>query len=161
MDKNPFSSVQFSCSVLPDSLRPHGLQHTRPPCPSPTPGACSNSCPSSRWCHPTISSSVIPFSSMSRAGPEILHFYQTARWVQCCRSMGHIFLPCEILVPQPGIKPMPPSLGAQSFNHWTTREVPFNSKIPDRSANIGWEMETLACRVEGSNVTTSQTNKVL
>ena len=55
-------SVQFSCSVVSDSLRPYGLQHTRLPCPSPTPRACSNSCPSSRWCHPTISSSVVPFS---------------------------------------------------------------------------------------------------
>ena len=52
-----FNSVQFSHSVLSDSLRPHGLQHTRPPCPSPTPGVYSNSCPLSRWCHPTISSS--------------------------------------------------------------------------------------------------------
>ena len=48
---------------MSDSLRPHGLQHTRPPCPSPTPRAYSNSCPSSQWCHPTISSSVVPFSS--------------------------------------------------------------------------------------------------
>ena len=56
-------SVQFSCSVVSKSLWPHGLQHARPPCPSPTPGAYSNSCPLSRWCHPTISSSVIPFSS--------------------------------------------------------------------------------------------------
>ena len=53
----------FSCSVMSDSLRPHELQHTRPPCPSPTPGAYSNSCPSNWWCHPTISSSVVPFSS--------------------------------------------------------------------------------------------------
>ena len=56
-------SVQFSHSVVSDSLRPHGLQHARLPCPSPTPGACSNSCPPSRWCHPTISSSVFHFSS--------------------------------------------------------------------------------------------------
>ena len=56
-------SVQFSWSVVSDSLRPHGLQHTRLPCPSPTPGACSNLRPSGRWCHPTISSSVDPFSS--------------------------------------------------------------------------------------------------
>ena len=56
-----FSSVQFSGSVVSDSLRPHELQHTRPPCPSPTPGVHSNSCPSSRWCHPAISSSVVPF----------------------------------------------------------------------------------------------------
>ena len=56
-------SVQFSQSVVSDSLRPYGLQHARLPCPSPTPRACSKSCPSSRWCHPIISSSVDPFSS--------------------------------------------------------------------------------------------------
>ena len=54
---------QFSRSVVSDSLRPDGLQHARPPCPSPTPRAYSNSCPSSQWCHPAISSSVVPFSS--------------------------------------------------------------------------------------------------
>ena len=57
-----FRSVQFSCSVLSDSLRPHESQHARPPCPSPTPGVYSNPSPSSQWCHPTISSSVVPFS---------------------------------------------------------------------------------------------------
>ena len=56
-------SVQFSPSVMSDSLRPHGLKHARPPCPSPTTGVYSNSCPSSQWCHPTISSSVVLFSS--------------------------------------------------------------------------------------------------
>ena len=55
-------SVQFSRSVVSDSLWPHGLQHDRLPCPSPTPGAYSNSCPLNQWCHLTISSSVIPFS---------------------------------------------------------------------------------------------------
>ena len=59
-----FSSVQFSRSVMSDSLQPHGLQHARLPCPSPTPGAYSNSCPSRQWCHPTISSTVIPFSHL-------------------------------------------------------------------------------------------------
>ena len=59
----PDYSVQFSHSIMSNSLWSHGQQHTRLPCPSPTPGACSNSCPSSRWCHPTISSSVVPFSS--------------------------------------------------------------------------------------------------
>ena len=54
---------------MSDSLRPHGLQHSRPPCPSATPGACSNSCPSSWRCHPTISSSVIPFSSCLQSFP--------------------------------------------------------------------------------------------
>ena len=62
-------SVQFSCSVVSDSLRPHESQHARPSCPSPTPGVYPNSCPSSRWCHPTISSSVIPFSSCPQSLP--------------------------------------------------------------------------------------------
>ena len=58
-----FSSVQFSHSVVSDSFRPHESQHARPPCPSPTPGVYSDSSPSSQWCHPAISSSVVPFSS--------------------------------------------------------------------------------------------------
>ena len=61
--------VQFSCSAMNDSLWPHGLQLLRLPCASPTPGACSNSCPSNRWYHPTISSSVIPFSSCLQSFP--------------------------------------------------------------------------------------------
>ena len=64
-----FSSVQFSRSVVSDSLRPHESQHTRPPCPSPTPGGYPNSCPSSWWCHPAISSSVVPFSSCPQSLP--------------------------------------------------------------------------------------------
>ena len=63
------SSVQFSSSVVSDSLRPHESQHARPPCPSPTPGVYSNSCPSSRRCHPTISSSVVSFSSCPQSLP--------------------------------------------------------------------------------------------
>ena len=62
-------SVQFNCSVVSHSLRPHEPQHTRPPCPSPTPGVYPNSCPLSRWCHLTISSSIIPFSSCSQSFP--------------------------------------------------------------------------------------------
>ena len=69
-----YFSVEFSRSVwlllMSDSLWPHGLQHARFPCPSPNPGAYSNSCPLSRWCHPTISSSVIPFSSCPQSLPE-------------------------------------------------------------------------------------------
>ena len=62
-------SVQFSCSVVSDSLRPHESQHARPPCSSPTPGVHSDSCSSSWWCHPAISSSVIPFSSCPQSLP--------------------------------------------------------------------------------------------
>ena len=64
MAKIQFSSVQFSRSVVSYSLRPHELQHARLPCPSPTPGVYSNSCPLSQWCHPTVSSSVILFSCL-------------------------------------------------------------------------------------------------
>ena len=62
-------SVQFSRSVVSNSLRPHESQHARPPCPSPTPGVYSNSCPSSRWGHPATSSSVVPFSSCPQSLP--------------------------------------------------------------------------------------------
>ena len=67
--KIQFSSVQFSRSVVSDSLPLHESQHARPPCPSPTPGVHSNSCPLSRWCHPAISSSVVPFSSCPQSLP--------------------------------------------------------------------------------------------
>ena len=76
-----FSSVQLLS--LSDSLWPHGLQHSRPPCPSPTPRACSNSCPSCLWCHPTISSSVIPFSSCPQSFPASRSFNESVlhiRW---------------------------------------------------------------------------------
>ena len=62
-------SVQFSCSVMSNSLKPRGLQHARLPCPSPTSRACSNSCPSSQWCHLTISSSLVPFPSCLQSFP--------------------------------------------------------------------------------------------
>ena len=73
-DKDQFSSVQFSSSVMFDCLWPHGLQHARLPCPSPTPRACSNSCASSWWCHLTISSSVSPFSSHLQSFPASASF---------------------------------------------------------------------------------------
>ena len=63
------NSVQFSCSVVSNSLRPHELQHARPPCPSPTPGVHPNPCTSSQWCHPIISSPVVPFSSCPQFFP--------------------------------------------------------------------------------------------
>ena len=69
LKKQCFSSVQFSCSVVLDSLRPHESQHARPPGPSPTPGVHPNSCPLSQRCHPNISPSVIPFSSYLQSLP--------------------------------------------------------------------------------------------
>ena len=81
-----FRSVQFSCSVVSNSFRPHGLQHARLPCPSTTPGACSNSCPLSQWCHPTISSSVIPFSCLNLSQHQGL-FQWVSSWHQVAKVL--------------------------------------------------------------------------
>jgi len=80
--------VQFSHSVVSDSLQPHGMQHARLTCPSPTPGACSNSCPSSWWCHPTISSSVIPFSSHLQSFPASGSFQMSQFFLSSGQSIG-------------------------------------------------------------------------
>ena len=80
-------SVQFSRSVV-DSLRPHESQHARPPSPSPTPGVYSNSCPSSRWCHPAISSSVGPFSSCPQSLPASGSFQMTQLFTSAGQSTG-------------------------------------------------------------------------
>ena len=95
-------SVQFSHSVVPDSLRPCGLQHARLPCPSLTPRACSVSCPPSRWCHPAISSSVVPFSSRLQSCPASGSFP-----VSCC-------LNSPLLPPSVGLdSPLLPPIAAQ------------------------------------------------
>ena len=82
------SSVQFSRSVVSDSLWPHESQHARPPCPSLTPGVYSNSCPSSRWCHPSISSSVIPFSSHLQSFPASGSFQMSQLFTWGGQSIG-------------------------------------------------------------------------
>ena len=83
------SYVQFSHSVMSDSLWPHGLQHARLPCPSPTPGAYSNSCLSSQWCHPTTSSSVVPFSSHLQSCPASGCFPMSQFFASGGRSIGN------------------------------------------------------------------------
>ena len=82
------SSVYFSHSVVSSSLRPHGLQHGRLPCPSPTPGAYSNSCPLSWGCHPTISSSLIPFSSRLQSFPSPGSFPMSQFFTSGGQSIG-------------------------------------------------------------------------
>ena len=81
-------SVQVSCLVMSDSLQPHGLQYTSPPCPSPTPRACSNSCPLSQWCHPTISSSVGPFASLLQSFPASGSFLVSQFFTSGGQSIG-------------------------------------------------------------------------
>ena len=78
----------FSCSVVSESLWPHGLQHTRLPCPSPTPGAYSNSCPLSQWCYPTSSSSVVPFSSCLECFPASRSFQTSQFFASGGQSIG-------------------------------------------------------------------------
>ena len=84
----PFSSVQFNHSFTSNSLRPHELQHTRPPCPSPTPGVHPNPCPSSQWCHPAISSSVVPFSSCPLSFPASGSFQMNQLFTSGGQSIG-------------------------------------------------------------------------
>ena len=81
-------SAQFSRSVTSNSLRPHGLQHTSPPCPSPAPGVYSNSCSLSQWCHPTISSSVIPFSSCPQSFPASWSFQMSQLFASGGQNIG-------------------------------------------------------------------------
>ena len=91
----------FSCSVVSDSLWPYALQHIRPPCPSPSPGACSNSCPLSQWCHPTISSSVVPFFSCLQSFPTSGSFPVSQFFASGGQSIGALasasVLPMNIL----------------------------------------------------------------
>ena len=77
---------QFSCSVMSNSLQPHGMQHARPPCPSPTPRVYSNSCSLSRWWHPTISSSVIPFSSC----PNLSQHQGLFKWANSSHQVARV-----------------------------------------------------------------------
>ena len=87
------SSVQFSHSVMSNSLQPHGMQHARLPCPSPTPGVYSNLCPLSQWCHPTISSSVVPFSSHLQSYPASGSFQMSQLFASGGQSIGISVLP--------------------------------------------------------------------
>jgi len=88
--------LQFSPSVVSDSLQPHGLQHTRLPYSSPTPRACSNSCPLSQWCHPTISSTVVHFSSCPQPSPASGYFPMTQLFASGGQSTG-VSAPASVL----------------------------------------------------------------
>ena len=89
-----FISFQFSDSVMSHSLQPHGMQHARPPCPSPNPGAYSNSCPLSQWCNPTISSPVVPFSSCLQSFPASGSFQKSVLHIRWPEYWSFIFSIC-------------------------------------------------------------------
>ena len=91
LEYDTFSSVQFSHPVVSDSLRLHESQHARPPCPSPTPGIYLNSCPLSQWCHPAISSSVVPFSSCPQSLPVSGSFPMSQLFLSGGQSIGLSF----------------------------------------------------------------------
>ena len=105
--KHIFSSVQFS-SVVSDSLQPHELQHARPPCPSQTPRVHSNSRPSSRWCHPAISSSVVPFSSC----PNPFQHQSLFQWVNSLHEVARVLVSALALV-------LPKNTQGWSPSEWT------------------------------------------
>ena len=94
LQSHQLSSVQFSRSVMSDSLQPRELQYSRPPCPSPTLGVHPNSCPSSRWCHPAISSSVVPFSSCPQSLPASKSFPMSQLFTWGGQSTGVSALAC-------------------------------------------------------------------
>ena len=120
-----FSSVQFSSSVVSNSLRPHESQHARPPCPSPTPRVYSNSCPLSQWCHPAISSCVVPFSSCPQSFPASGSF-----------PMSQLF-----------------SLGGQSTGVLASASVlPMNTQDWSPSGWTGWissQSDITMCKIDG------------
>ena len=132
--KRALSSVQFSRSVVSNSLWPHESQHTRPPCPSPSPRVHSNSRPSSQWCHPDNSSSVIPFFSCPQSlpasecfpmsqlfGPNVTQYLLHEWWNEWNSEStftllySPISLLCELTHP---------TLAMWSLNHWSTRKLP-------------------------------------
>ena len=112
-----YSSVQFSHSVVSDSLWPHGLQYTRPPCPSPAPRVYSNSYPLSRWCHPTNSSSVIPFSSSLQSSHFIyLETLSHGPLIRSLPSSRHSFSTALFLTLPPPLHVLCPSHPCWAFS---------------------------------------------
>ena len=115
------NSVQFSRSVVSDSLRPHESQHARPPCPSPTPGVHSNSLPSSRWCHPAISSSAVPFSSYPQSLPASESFPMSQLFAWGGQSTGVSALASVLPKKSQGWFPLGWTGGTSSQSKWLSR----------------------------------------
>ena len=152
------SSVQFSCSVVSDSLWPHESQHARPPCPSPTPGIHSDSWPSSPWCHPAISSSVVPFSSCPQSLPASKSSPMSKLFSRGGQSTGVSALASFLPKKSPGWSPLewtgwiglliyrvlsqhtvgknPPATGVQSL----CQEDPLEKEMATHSSIVSWEI---------------------
>ena len=122
----PFSSVQFSHSVMSDSLQPHELQHARASCPSPTPGDHPNPCPSSQWCHPAISSSVVPFSSCPQSFPASGSFPMSQLFASGGQSIGVSALALVLPMNTQDWSP----LGWTGWSPWSPRDSQGSSPTP-------------------------------
>ena len=147
-------SVQFSHSVMSDSLQPHELQHARPTCPSPTPGVHPNSCLSSRWCHPAISSSVIPFSSCPQSLPASGSFAMSQLFAWGGQSIGVSALASVLRMNTQGCSPLEWTgwMSLQSkglsrvFSNTTVQKHQFFSAQPSSQSNFHiytWLLEKL------------------
>ena len=152
-----FSSLQFSCSVVSNSLQPHESQHARPPCPSPTPGVHSNSHPSSRWCRPAISSSVIPFSSCLQSLPASESFPMSQLFAWGGQSTGVSALASFLPKNTQGWSPLEGTgwISLQSkglsrvFSNTAVQKHQFFSAQLSSQSNSHihtWPLEKLACR---------------
>ena len=141
------NSVQFSHSVMSDSLRPHGLQHTRLPCPSPTPRAYSNSCPSHQWCHPTISSSVVSFSSHLQSFPTSGSFPMSWFFASGGQSIG-VSASASIL---------PVNIQDWFLLGWTGWIPQESSPTPQLKASILWHSAFSIVQLSHPYVTTGKT----
>ena len=121
--------IQFSCSVVSNSLRPHELQHARPPCPSPTPRVYPNSCPLSHWCHPTSSSSVVPFSC-PQSFPASGSFPMSQLFASGGQSIGVSASTSVLPVNTQDWSPLgwTAGLGGNSYNHLETNNIQASSK---------------------------------
>ena len=127
------SSVQFSRSVVSDSLWPHESQHARPPCPSPSPGVHSDSCPSSRWCHPAISSSVVPFSSCPQSLPASESFPMSHLFAWRGQSTGASALASFLPKKSQGWSP-------SEWTGWRVNHIFFQNWREDKT-NFSWIIE--------------------
>ena len=121
--KDYFGAILFICSVMSDSLRAHESQHTRPPCPSPTPRVHPNSCPLSWWCHPAISSSVIPFSSCLQSFPA-----SKKKKRKKVKSLSCVWL---FVTPWTVAYHIPPSMGFSRQEYWSGLPFPSPGDLPD------------------------------
>ena len=144
------SLVQFSCSVVSDSLQPHGLQHARPPCPSPTLGVYSDSCPLSQWCHPTISSSLNPFSSC-------LNFSQHQGLFQWVSSLHHV---AKVLGVSASASVLPMNIQdwfSLGWTSWKSLQLKSVSRVLFRKASIFWHSVFFIVQLSHPYMTTGKT----